>query len=160
MEQISTALKNVDNVKLFLYGPVIDRELFDKITRLSNIEYKGFIRIHDEYLNAIISTDAIIAIYTEEVPSHHITMHNKTLEAMMGGIPIITNLSPALIKEIGFGIIVEYGNIGQIRSAIIKLRDDTNLRKTLGSNGRKAFLQSYNWGIMEAKLYELYEKLL
>ena len=160
LEQISTALKNVDNVKLFLYGPVIDRELFDKITRLSNIEYKGFIRIHDEYLNAIISTDAIIAIYTEEVPSHHITMHNKTLEAMMGGIPIITNLSPALIKEIGFGIIVEYGNIGQIRSAIIKLRDDTNLRKTLGSNGRKAFLQSYNWGIMEAKLYELYEKLL
>ena len=32
----------------------------------------------------------------------------------MGGIPIITNLSPQFVKEIGFGIIVEYGNIDEI----------------------------------------------
>jgi glycosyltransferase involved in cell wall biosynthesis len=64
-------------------------------------------------------------------------MHNKTLEAMMGGIPIIMNLSPEFVNEIGFGILIEYGNIGQIRSAIIRLRDDPELRKKLGSNGRK-----------------------
>jgi glycosyltransferase involved in cell wall biosynthesis len=87
-------------------------------------------------------------------------MHNKTLEAMMGGIPIITNLSPELVKEFGFGIIVEYGNIDQIRSAITRLRDDPELCKRLGNNGRKAFLQKYNWSIMERKLYDEYENLL
>ena len=160
LEQISAALTNVDNVKLFLYGPVVDKELFDKITRLSNIEYKGFIRIHDEYLNAIINTDVILAIYTAEIPSHHITMHNKTLEAMMGGIPIITNLSPELVKELGFGIIVEYGNTDQIRSAITTLRDYPELCKRLGNNGRKAFMQKYNWAIMERRLYDVYENVI
>ena len=116
--------------------------------------------MYDDYHKAIISTDAIIAVYTIETPSHRITMHNKTLEAMMGGIPIITNLSPELVKEIEFGIVVEYGNIEQIRSAITVLRDDSEMRKRLGDNGRKAFLQKYNWSIMERKLYDVYENLI
>jgi glycosyltransferase involved in cell wall biosynthesis len=160
LEQIVTALNNLNNVKLYLYGPIIDKELFDELNTIINIEYKGFLRILDDYHIAIINTDAIIAIYTKEMLSHEITMHNKTLEAMMGGIPIITNLSPELVKEIGFGIIVEYGNIDQIRSAITRLRDEPELRKRLGNNGRKAFLQKYNWSIMERKLYDVYENLL
>jgi len=160
LEQIVTALRDLDNVKLYLYGPIIDKKLFNEVNTLRNIEYKGFLRILDDYHNAIIKTDAIIAIYTKENPSHEITMHNKTLEAMMGGIPIITNLSPELVKEFGFGIIVEYGNIDQIRSAITRLRDDPELCKRLGNNGRKAFLQKYNWNIMERKLYDEYENLL
>ena len=79
---------------------------------------------------------------------------------MMCGIPVITNVLPEFVNEIGFGIIVEYGNIDQIRSAIIRLRDDPELRERLGSNGRKAFLEKYNWGIMEKKLYDAYENLI
>lgn len=160
LEQIASALINLNDVKLYLYGPIIDEKLFEELNAIINVEYKGFLRILDDYHIAIINTDAIIAIYTKETLSHEITMHNKTLEAMMGGIPIITNLSPDLVKEIGFGIIVEYGNIDQIRSAITKLRDNPELRKRLGNNGRKAFLQKYNWSIMEWKLYDVYENLL
>lgn len=160
LEQIAAALTDLSNVKLYIYGPVIDEELLNKITQLPNIEYKGYLRMYDDYHKAIISTDAIIAVYTVETPSHSITMHNKTLEAMMGGIPIITNLSPELVQEIEFGIVVEYGNIEQIRSAIIVLRDDAEIRKRLGDNGRKAFLQKYNWSIMEQKLYDVYENLI
>ena len=80
----------------------------------SNIEYKGFLPNYDDYQRGIIDTDALIAVYTREVIGNEITMHNKTLEAMMGGIPIITNLSPEFVREIGFGIIVEYGNIDEI----------------------------------------------
>ena len=160
LEQIVTALTNLKDVKLYIYGPIVDKKLFDEVTALTNIEYKGFLRILDDYHSAIINTDAIIAIYTKENPSHEITMHNKTLEAMMGGIPIITNLSPNLVKEIGFGMIVEFGNIDQIKSAITRLRDDPELRKRLGNNGRKAYLEKHNWSIMERKLYGVYEDLL
>jgi glycosyltransferase involved in cell wall biosynthesis len=79
---------------------------------------------------------------------------------MMSGVPIITNFSSDLVNEIGFGIVVEYGNVEQIRSAIITLRDNPALRKRLGHNGRKAFAEKYNWGIMEQKLYEVYQELL
>jgi glycosyltransferase involved in cell wall biosynthesis len=34
------------------------------------------------------------------------------------------------------------------------------LRKRLGNNGRKAFLEKYNWNAMEQKLYQIYEDLL
>jgi len=160
LEQIATALRNLNNVKLHIYGPVIDKKLFNEINRLSNIEYKGFLPNYDDYQRGIIDTDALIAVYTSEVIGNQVTMHNKTLEAMMGGIPIITNLSPGFVREIGFGIIVEYGNIDEITSAIKRLRDDPELRKRLGSNGRKAFLKKYNWGLMEKRLYGIYENLL
>jgi glycosyltransferase involved in cell wall biosynthesis len=160
LEYITAALTNLTDVKMYVYGPIIDNELFSTINMASNIEYKGFLPSYDDYHRGIVRTDAIIAIYTEETPSHQITMHNKHLEAMMAGIPIITNLSPEFVNQIGFGIIVQYGNIDQIRSAITRLRDDPNLRKRLGNNGRKAFLQKYNWGIMEKKLYDVYDNLL
>ena len=131
-----------------------------RLADFPDIEYKGFLPNYDDYQRAIIDTDALIAVYTREIIGNQVTMHNKTLEAMMGGIPIITNLSPEFVREIGFGIIVEYGNIDEITSAIKRLRDDPELRKRLGSNGRKAFLQKYNWAIMERRLYGIYENLL
>ena len=79
---------------------------------------------------------------------------------MMGGIPIITNLSPQFVNEIGHGIIVEYGNLDEITTAIKRLRDDLAFRKKLGNNGRRAFLERYNWGNMEKRLYEVYESVL
>jgi len=160
LEQFATVLGNLNNVKLRLYGPVIDKKLYNDLNRQSNIEYKGFLPSYDDYQRAIIDTDALVAVYTREIIGNQITMHNKTLEAMMGGIPIITNLSPQFVNEVGFGIIVEYGNIDQITTAIKRLRDDPEYRKRLGSNGRKAFLEKYNWGIMEKKLYDVYENIL
>jgi glycosyltransferase involved in cell wall biosynthesis len=87
-------------------------------------------------------------------------MHNKTYEAMMCGIPIITNLSSEFVKNLGFGIIVDYGNVEQIRSAIVNLRDNRKLSETLGNNGRKAYLEKYNWKMAEKDLYKICDNLL
>jgi glycosyltransferase involved in cell wall biosynthesis len=40
------------------------------------------------------------------------------------------------------------------------LRDKPELRKRLGTNGRKAFLEKYNWNLMEDKLFAVYDTLL
>ena len=77
----------------------------------------------------------------------------------MCGIPIITNASADLIKEVDCGIIVSYDDVDEIRKAIITLRDDAALRRRLGLNGRKAYLQKYNWSKMEEELFKLYETL-
>jgi len=55
---------------------------------------------------------------------------------------------------------VEYDNVKQIKDAIVTLRDNPQLCKRLGDNGRKAFLEKYNWNIMERKLYMIYEKII
>jgi hypothetical protein len=37
LEYVATALTNLSNVKLYVYGPIIDNELFGTITRVSNV---------------------------------------------------------------------------------------------------------------------------
>ena len=87
-------------------------------------------------------------------------MGNKLFEAMMFGVPVITNVAQEIVNETDCGIIVDYDNTEQIKEAIITLRDKPEIRKRLGTNGRKAFLEKYNWGLMEKKLYNIYENLL
>jgi glycosyltransferase involved in cell wall biosynthesis len=159
LEHIASAVMDIDNVIMCVYGKIVDKALLNSITTVQNVIYRGFLQQYDDYHNALLDADVIVAIYTEDTPSHPLTMHNKVLEAMMSGVPIITNFSSDFVNEIGFGIIVEYGNIEQIKSAIITLRDNPELRKRLGDNGRKAFVEKYNWGIMEQKLYEVYQEL-
>jgi glycosyltransferase involved in cell wall biosynthesis len=160
LENIASAVRELVNVEFCIYGLVIDKKLLDEIVSTPNVKYKGFLTSCDEYYKSIMMADVMIAVYTPHIPSHNITMHNKTYEAMMCGIPIITNLSPEFVKEIGFGITVDYDNIDEIRSALISLRDNPELCKTLGNNGRRAFLEKYNWKETEKELYRVYDNLL
>ena len=82
---------------------------------------------------------------------------NKVFEAMMCGIPLVTNIAADIVNEIGFGIIVKYDNIKEIKNAIITLRDNNTLRLRLGLNGRKAYLEKYNWSTMDMN-YSNYTK--
>lgn len=163
LENVALAIKDLGNVEFYIYGPVIDDQLLARILLTTNVRYGGFLP-NEDYYHAIISADAIVAIYGPEGPlqqtSYNITVHNKTFEAMMCGIPIITNVSAELVEEVNFGIIVEYENIGKIRAAITSLRDNPDFRRNLGKNGRKAFLDKYNWKNVEQELYRVYADIL
>jgi glycosyltransferase involved in cell wall biosynthesis len=80
---------------------------------------------------------------------------------MICGIPLFTNMEEEFVSaEIGCSIIVDYNNISQIKEEIILFRDNEELRKKMGKNGRNAFVQKYNWARMEVKFYEIYNNLL
>jgi glycosyltransferase involved in cell wall biosynthesis len=153
------AIRNLNNVRLVIAGNFIDQELYAEILENPNVKYVGVLKPVDA-LGLEAASDAMIALYDPENPQTEICMPTKFFESMMLRIPIITNIRSDFVNEIGFGIIVEYGNIEQIRSAIITLRDNPELRKWLGDNGRKAFVEKYNWGIMEQKLYKAYNGII
>ena len=158
VKEMAASIEGLGNVELIIVGLFIDKELENHTTKVPAVKYRGILK-PPEALNLEASSDCMIALYDPKNPQTNVCTPTKFFEAMMCGIALITNIRPDLVIEIGFGIIVEYGNIDQIRSAIIRLRDDPELRKRLGSNGRKAFLEKYNWGIMEKKLYDAYENL-
>jgi glycosyltransferase involved in cell wall biosynthesis len=160
LENICSAITDLSNVEFYIYGPVIDKKLLGEIVSIPNVKYQGYLTSSHEYYKSIMKADAMIAVYSPNVESFSITMHNKTYEAMMCGIPLITNLSPEFVKDTGFGIIVEYNNIDEIRSAIISLKEDPELCKKLGKNGRKAYLEKYSWKEEEKELYRIYDYLL
>jgi len=160
LETLCDIVSKLDNIQLVITGKNKDAEIKDKIDRISNIEYHGFLD-RKELLDLEISCDVMIALYDLNVQSqYNYGMANKVLEAMMCGLPIITNISRELVNETNCGIVVEYGNVQQITDAITTLRDDPKLRTSFGTNGRKAFVDKYNWTKMEQTLYKTYNELL
>ena len=162
LEEVVSVVKDLDNVELLITGVVGDKKILHEIQGVRNVRYLGLLP-PDDFVTMQASSDVIIALYnTYQVHNlgETLPVGNKIFDAMMYGIPIITNMAPGFISEIGCGIVVEYGNVNQIRSAIVMLRDDIQLRTSLGNNARKAFLQKYNWKAMEQKIYEIYDRLL
>jgi glycosyltransferase involved in cell wall biosynthesis len=159
LENMILVIKDLDNIELIVAGPVIDKELFQQILAIPNMKYAGYLDPRAA-IDLEASANVMIALYDPNVTWNSITIPNKIFEAMMCGIPVISNVCQDLINELHCGIVVDYHNVDQIRETIIKLNDNPGLRKRLGDNGRKAFLEKYNWNVMEQRLYEVYEDLL
>ena len=159
LERIVSAIRGVQNVELCMYGLLIDRKLLEELISTPNVKYKGYLPRTDDYYKSIMKADLMVAVYDLDNPSNSVTVHNKTFESMMCGIPIITNLSPELVEQEGSGATIEYDNIEQIRTAIIQFRDNPELRKAMGNKGRMAFLKKYNWSIAEKNLHRACEIL-
>jgi glycosyltransferase involved in cell wall biosynthesis len=163
LENTALAIEDLENVEFYIYGPLIDNNLLSRIRQTRNVMYGGFLS-NEDYYRTIVAADVMVALYGPEGPlqqtAYNITVHNKTFEAMMCGVPIITNVSTDLVKEINFGILVEYEDVAKIRNAVTSLRDDPEFRRSLGTNGRKAFLMKYNWQNVEKELYRVYSDLL
>jgi len=160
LEILPDIVKDLKDIELIITGRVEDKKLLKKIDGIPNIKYQGFLD-HDEVLHLEAISDLMIVLYDLDLQTQNkFVMGNKLFESMMCGIPIITNVAHEIVNETGCGIIVEYDNLEQIKEAIINLRDHPELRMRLGANGRKAFLEKYNWSIMEERLYKIYDTLL
>ena len=158
LEILIEVVNGLEGVRLVMAGRVVDSKLLEQMLRLPNVKYKGLLKRNDS-LKLEASSDVMVVLYDLQYRKNQLSSPNKIFEAMMCGIPLITNMEQTLVKEVGCGIIVEY-NIDQVREAVIKLRDNSFMRKTLGENGRKAFVEKYNWDFMEKKLYQIYSNLI
>lgn len=159
LENLSYISNELDNVIFVLAGPIMDKDVFDQIQASDNLKYEGVLQ-PIEALGLEARSDVIVALYDPLVLWNKITLPNKLFEAMMCGIPIITNVATEIVNETQCGILVDYDNLIKMKEDIVKLRDNPELRKKLGDNGREAFLQKYNWNAMEQKLYGVYRQLI
>jgi glycosyltransferase involved in cell wall biosynthesis len=159
LREVALAVKHLDKAEFLIAGRPVDKGLLDEILQVPNVKYMGLLRPTDAWKLQAVS-DIMISFYDLKDPISSFSMGNKIFEAMMHGLPIITNVSCELINETKCGVIVKYDDSVQVRKTLIILRDDVALRKSLGANGRKAFVEKYNWNRMEAELYRIYDNLL
>jgi glycosyltransferase involved in cell wall biosynthesis len=159
LEHMAYSVKDLDRVELVIAGQVADKNLLEEVLRIPNVKYKGYLPSR-EALIFESNSDVMVALYDPKDPINKFSLGGKIFEAMMCGVPLITNVAQDLIKKVGCGIIIDYGDVNQMKAAITTLRDDVELRKKFGDNGRKAFLEKYSWMAMEKKLYDIYENLL
>jgi glycosyltransferase involved in cell wall biosynthesis len=71
---------------------------------------------------------------------------NVALEAMMFGLPVVATRwrgIPDVVDDGGTGLLVPIRDPGALAGALERLIDDPELRRTLGRNGRRKYLEQY-----------------
>ena len=109
-----------------------------------------------------LKADILIALYEPATLNIKYTSANKLFEAMMCCKPILVSKGTGtaeIVKKEKCGLIVDCNNVDEIRTAIIKLKEFPVLYGQLGANGRRAYVQEYNWEIMEQRLLTLYNEI-
>jgi phosphatidyl-myo-inositol dimannoside synthase len=80
------------------------------------------------------------------------------LEAMRYGKPVIAANScgaPEVVKDRETGLLIEYGDVNQLASAITELCSDGGLRKKLGDAGRERLKKHYTFAHFRQRLHDI-----
>ncbi len=81
------------------------------------------------------------------------------IEAMALGIPTIStkiNAIPEALKHLETGLLINPGNIDELKDAILQLKNDQQLRNKLSTNGRKFALENFNEKVVAKIAVETY----
>lgn len=162
LEEMINAAGELDDIKLTIAGTGPSRDIIEHhLAKLHNLQYLGQIPYEEVIANSL-NADILFAFYEPEIPSNKYASPNKLFEAMMCAKPIIVNegtTASKIVAEEKCGLIVPYGDVEAIREAILRLRNDPELRRKLGENGRKAYENHYSWDIMRNRLINAYHEL-
>jgi len=63
------------------------------------------------------------------------------------------------VRKGGFGLIVKYGNVTQLKSALENLLNDSKLSNELGEKGKKFVMDNYSWQVIGKKIESVYESI-
>ena len=153
-----------DEIELHLAGPISDEELRGRIENHKGVIYHGFLPW--EEIGALLSKCDLGLILLQPIAAYlYYTGENivKLYEYMALGLPVLLSNFPrlkAFIESLDCGIAVDPTSPRAIADAIKYLRDNPDVRKRMGENGRRAFLERFNWEIEEKKLLKVYETVL
>jgi len=138
-----------------------EHSILERAANLPNVRWHSRVP-YDRALELSASADVLFATYDPQIPNHRYASPNKIFEAMMLGKPIIvargTNMD-RIVDQHDCGIIVDYGNVRKLETALITLEADIELRSRLGRNARHAYESVYQWSEMASRLFELYASL-
>lgn len=86
----------------------------------------------------------------------------KVIEGMASGTPVVTTKLP-VVMDLGeheqHFLAVRPGSAKAIKDAMLRLRADSGLRRSLAEQGRKQVEQTYDWAIAHRNLLNIYEQL-
>lgn len=139
------------NDELILCGRVFPEvsKALQKKTRGGKIKCVGYVEIAPFLRNSDIFV----------FPTYFEGSAKCVYEALASGLPVITTYnSGSIITDRSTGLIVEAGDVENIRAAMIKLKYDHELRSKIGKAG-KIEVGSYSWSRYSDSICELYESL-
>jgi glycosyltransferase involved in cell wall biosynthesis len=157
------AAKTVPDIRLTVAGTGDTYETLLEIAQKS--QYTDRIRFTGPYLHSEIDKlysemdIGILPFKNNEFINHIIA--NKFFDYLAAGKPMIVSQAKPmarLIEETKAGIAVDCNDENEIAQAIIKIRE-MDVKK-FSENGRKAFLEKYNWDVDAKNMIEFINRII
>lgn len=145
-------------VSLELIGSA-DPDLKDELRgaqRAGVLQWYGFVP-NDRALRIAQGALAGLALL-HDVPNYRHSTPTKVIEYMAHGIPVITTPIPAavdLVGPAGCGLVTPFGDVDAVVAAVLRLRDDPELRDRLARRGHETALADHHWPVQAAAFVRL-----
>jgi glycosyltransferase involved in cell wall biosynthesis len=151
------------NVELQLMGPCHYPGDEARIRSAPGVTYFG-----NQNLSAVyqrLSEADLGLMLLQPVPAYHYAGENtlKLFEYMWCGLPLVSSDFPNLKRIIDTaqcGICIDPCDAEKVASAIAALLDQPDVCRRMGSNGRNAVLQAYNWPAAWKVVSQVYRNVL
>jgi glycosyltransferase involved in cell wall biosynthesis len=124
---------------------------------------KYFGQVNRAEVNRIMGRSIAGLVTFLPIPNHVNAMPNKMFEYMFAELPVVASDFP-LWREIvagnECGVCVNPLDATDIIKSIVLLKDNPDLARRMGINGKAAVMFKFNWAVEEVKLLELYAKIV
>jgi glycosyltransferase involved in cell wall biosynthesis len=153
-----------ENIHFQIIGTGITYEEDMRLAKKLNLKNCTFIpRVpYDELADYMSRADCCLGFFGVN-PRATRVLTNKVIESVAVGRPLINSKNEPiqeLLQDGKSALLVERGNPKAIAEAILKLRDNAELRNTIGKNGYEAFKQNCTLQIFSEKLKTVVEEML
>jgi glycosyltransferase involved in cell wall biosynthesis len=151
------------HVELELMGTFAFPEDEKRILAVPNVRYLGNQNLRTVYRRLVEADLGLLLL--QPVPAYTYAGENtlKLFEYMWCELPLVSSDFPNLKEIIAAahcGICIDPCNAERAAEAILSLLDQPGLRQQMGSNGRNAVLQAYNWPAASKVMSQAYKNVL
>lgn len=168
LAQLINVIDDLDEtIQIVLLGPGHDsvrQELAQRIAQTrtdARVHMGGFVAL-DDVPATLMAADATI-IPNTYVSEAYNSLPNKLFEAMMAGRPFVCHDIPEMAKIVraeNCGLVMPDEQPATVATVLNRLLTEPGLAAELGTNGRRAATETYNWDAQAAQIKSLYDRVL
>jgi glycogen synthase len=148
------------DVELVLAGPRL-KQFDDWMAELDPDDCEG---IHlPGFISAEQKRDLLAAIEVLAMPSRTESFGIAYLEGWANNKPVIAahaGAVPEIVRDGETGLLVEFGNVGDLAASILELLADDHLAARLGRAGNELTLRKYTWSHVFDRVLRAYSQVL
>ncbi|MGI6877493.1 glycosyltransferase family 4 protein [Microbacterium sp. gxy059] len=147
VETAIDAIRGLDGVRLTIIGDGPERDALRRRAEGSgaDVRWRGAMP-HARVPSALRGMHVGLAPYPETADDYFSPL--KAFEYLAAGLALVgsaTGQLPTLVEHGRTGLLVPPGDVGALRSALVRLRDDRPLARRLGAAAREQALREHDW---------------
>jgi glycosyltransferase involved in cell wall biosynthesis len=143
ISQIIRFARTYKQIEFLAIGEVCDKELLNDMKKTPNIKIYDFMP-QEKVFDLLQNCCGIFSLYDPDIEIYRLAASNKVYDAMMLGIPIITNkevLSSAFIKKENIGYVINYKYDSSWH--FLASQDYLKTVRVIGENSRNLYLEKF-----------------